>query len=173
MFKTNNTNWNCVSGGMNVNSLFCRTDNSGLTWHVESSLLGTTGHTNIAHQLNNEFASTDITVSYTVNPVYTGGSETDIIYQQGAVSGGGAVTWCNDAVNSEMCDQHYVRFRSTTFGRGLACHETGHAIGLTHGTEAYPAQPDNSAELYCMRLPASAGLGPSNGAIVSQINATY
>lgn len=42
------------------------------------------------------------------------------------------VTWCNDAVNGSTygCDQQYVRIRGCgTYARGLACHETGHAIG--------------------------------------------
>lgn len=174
MFKTDNTSGNCQDGGTSPNGRNCQTDNSGLTWGVQSPLLGTTGHSNIANQMNTEFAPTDLTVAYHVNPVYTGGSETDIIYQQGGVSGADAVTWCDDAVSTVKCDQHYVRFRSTVFGRGLACHETGHAVGLTHGNEADPVQANNYQFFYCMRLPAAnEGLGPSAGVIVSQIDATY
>lgn len=174
MFKTSNTTWNCMDGGPSPNGNHCQTDNAGLTWSVESSLAGTTGHSRIANQLNTEFAPTDLTVTFQLNPVYTGGSETDIIYQQGPVSGADARTWCDDAVTTVKCDQHYVRFRSTVFGFGLACHESGHAIGLSHGAESSPQQSNNYQFFYCMRLPAAnEGLGPDVGTIRSQIDATY
>jgi hypothetical protein len=42
------------------------------SWAVQPGLLGTSGHSNIAHQLNNVFAPTDLSVTYHVNPRYTG-----------------------------------------------------------------------------------------------------
>jgi len=175
MFKTSSANWNCADGGMSTGVGFCQTDNHGLTWHVESSLLGTPKHSSVAHQLNNEFNPTALIVTFTSNPSYSGGSETDIIYQRGTsgLFGGDAITWCNDAVSTLRCDQHYIRFRTTAYSQSLSCHESGHAVGLTHPGDANPPKPDNHASFYCMRVPAvDQGLG-TDGTLTSQINATY
>src|SRR5436189_23739 len=71
-------------------------------------------------------------------------------------------------------DQEYVRFRGTLqFDTELTCHETGHAVGLTHGANASPAESNTAAELGCMETPDSAsrpGLGSHNQ---SEINSTY
>lgn len=172
MFKTANTSWNCTDGGLTPGNGFCQTDNSTLTWHAEFSL-GTTGRSNIANRMNTEFAATDLSVSFHGTPVYTGGAETDIIFQQGTagVSQDG-VAWCNDSVGSLLCDQHYVRFRSADPSRSLACHEAGHAVGLTHGAQADPVQSQTVASFGCMKTPTG-GTEVLTATLTSQINATY
>jgi hypothetical protein len=63
-------------------------------------------------------------------------------YQVGS-GGTTGLTTCDSLVGSGACKTHSVRFStnytniaSTTARRGLACHETGHAIGLTHATSS-------------------------------------
>lgn len=85
--------------------------------------------------------------------------------------------WCNDAVDNYLysCDQGYVRITTNTsyHRRALACHETGHAVGLLHGGNADPIVSSTDSRLGCMRTPFDADsytLGPHN---VAQINETY
>jgi hypothetical protein len=46
---------------------------------------------------------------------YSGDAETDIIMQQGTAlpASDNGFTWCNDAVTSRRCDQHYNQYRYT------------------------------------------------------------
>jgi hypothetical protein len=169
MFKTANYNPDCRDGSLG--DPFCQTDNATLTVFRQSSL-SSTGRSNIAAALNNEYAPTDLSVSFPSTPSYSGSAETDIIYQQGTVSGtADGIAWCNDAVSSTKCDQHYNRFDSTSPSRALACHETGHAVGLTHGQQASPQLSNGDNSLGCMTTPVeTSDLGSHN---TNMINATY
>lgn len=169
MVPTRNYIGSCGTGS--PSSGFCQTDNATLTVYRESSL-SSTGRTNIAAALNDEYAPTDLSVSFVSTPSYSGSAETDIIYQQGTVSGtADGIAWCNDAVSSTKCDQHYNRFDSASPSKALACHETGHAVGLTHGADAYPALSQGDNSLGCMTTPVeTSDLGTHN---TSMINATY
>ena len=82
-------------------------------------------------------------------------------------------TWCDDAVSARRCDQHYVRFRFDRINAELACHETGHAVGLTHGHEAAPRESQTAAELGCMETPNSGRRPHLGGHNKAEINATY
>jgi hypothetical protein len=148
MFPTQNFNSACTDGGH-----YCQTDNATLTVYRQGSL-SSTGIANIGDTLNNSYDTTVLSVSYAGSSVsYTGSAETDIIYQQNASrvpSGEDGWTWCDDAVSSTRCDQHYVAFRLATPYIELACHETGHAVGLTHGNDAYPAVSIHDNSLACM-----------------------
>jgi hypothetical protein len=169
MFPTANTRWGCVDGRQ-PGANFCQTDNSALTVFRESSL-SAAGKANVFNALQRNYQPTDLTVSYPGSPSYTGSNETDIIYRRGSVpSGADGVAWCDDAVSSVKCDQHYVQFRYATPGEALACHETGHAVGLTHGGNASPRLSNTDGRLGCMRTPVSGGLGAQN---VEMINGTY
>lgn len=103
-----------------------------------------------------------------------GSAETDIVYQIGATvpSGFDGWAWCDDAVSTTRCDQHYVRLRANSVTNGLICHETGHAVGLTHGNHAAPNVGQTDARLGCMKTPVTANeaLGSMNKA---NINETY
>lgn len=69
---------------------------------------------------------------------------------QGGITG---LTTCDSLMGSGACRTHSIRFStvysgsaSVTARRGLACHETGHAIGLTHATSASTCMtPGNSS----------------------------
>jgi len=105
-------------------------------------------------------------------PVYSGSAETDIVVVGASfmVSTYGLIggVFCNDAVSTTRCDQQYVYldipwYDSQTYNpyrKGNACHELGHAIGLTHGSNAAPigagSQPTDSWEsLKCLGIPSS------------------
>jgi hypothetical protein len=169
MFKTANYGPNCGDG--NLGDTFCQTDNATLTVFREGSI-GSTGRSNIASTLNNEYAPTDLSVSFPGSPSYSGSAETDIIYRQGTVPGTDTgIAWCNDAVSSTKCDQHYNQFDSANPSTGLACHETGHAVGLTHGQNAAPQLSNGDNSLGCMTKPVeTSDLGAHN---TNSINATY
>jgi hypothetical protein len=125
-----------------------------LTVWRESSI-SSTGKSNIAWVLNNRFAPTDLNVEFVASHSYSGGAETDIIYQSRSDTPGGAAGWagCDDAVSSTKCDQHYVTWLTSTPSQGQACHETGHSVGLVHGSDNSPALSDNDSSLKCMALP--------------------
>ena len=90
-------------------------------------------------------------------------------------------TWCDDDVDGALydCDQQYVNIRRTdyfvnTFGRFVACHETGHAVGLTHPLGASPSYPNTTVDFECLAVNVDEdthfGLGPLNR---SNINSVY
>jgi hypothetical protein len=175
MYKTANANWDCWDGTM-ADGLFCQTDNATLTVFMQSSV-SAARKTTVRNMLGNQYNPTDLNVSYPASPSYSGSAETDIIYQVSTSGFSGSTigqTWCNDAVSSTRCDQEYVRFRGTIqFDSELTCHETGHAVGLTHGVDASPSESNTAAELGCMETPDSGtrpGVGSHNQ---SEINATY
>lgn len=167
MFKTANRDYNCNSGGS-----FCQTDNATLTVFLQGNL---ESGANIRWTLNESWNTTDLNVTYHSSPSYSGTSETDIIYQHNpdrVPAGADGVAWC-DGVGSNFneCDQHYVAFRSGSPSRGLACHETGHAVGLTHGADASPRVSQTNSNLQCMTTPVQTiYVGAHN---VAQVNATY
>jgi hypothetical protein len=161
MYPTDNSGYDCFSGDANVGRK-CQTDNSGLTVWINTSgpnALLTADVSNVQLALNESFNTTNLNVTYHQTPVTSGGSETDIIYRRndvGLSAGDVGITFCDDAVSSTKCDQHYVSFGTVSGGlatvvRGLACHETGHAVGLTHGAEAAPVLDNDDGILGCMK----------------------
>jgi len=85
-----------------------------------------------------------------------------------------AIAWCNDAVTDTRCDQHYNAYRSDTPGRGLACHESGHAVGLTHGSDASPKVSNGENSLGCSQEPVPAtNTGQLGGHNRALIDGTY
>jgi hypothetical protein len=170
MYPTPQYNVSCFDG-VQTNGVICRTDNADVTVYRESSLDNQAGREQIGGVLDREFRPTDLDVTFTA-PVYTGESETDIIYRRRDVAGTAvAITFCDDAVTSLKCDQHYVSFENALPGEFAACHESGHAVGLLHPAWANPPQDNFNSTYRCMTQPASANnLGTHN---VSQINAAY
>jgi hypothetical protein len=177
MYKTANAQWTCSNG-----SFFCRTDNSSLFWAAENSV-SDEGRANIQWWMEAILEPTDLTVTEEL-PVYTGSAETDIIFRVVPMLPGEAwgMTWCQDAVSTARCDQHYMDFsaqRLLEFGfaatppASLICHETGHAIGLTHGYDAAPRISDLDGNLGCMMTPFPIDLWDLWGHNIGQINAQY
>lgn len=176
MYKTDNYNPDCQDGG--VGDTFCQTDNDYVTAHRQSSL-SSTGNQNIYDTLIGSYDTTDLEVHFDSTPEYSGSAETDIIYQQSSSLPGSliGIAWCNDAVGTGptalKCDQHYVRFKSSSPDRALACHETGHAVGLTHGDDADPRLSDNDSRLGCMIRPHDADNKYLLDNNTDNINSTY
>lgn len=174
MYPTGNARWTCFDGDFGYGRI-CQTDNKALTVYMQDSV-SAARKTTITNMLGKEFAPTNLSVSHKSSGTYSGDAETDLIYQVSSSGFSGTTigrTWCNDAVTGQRCDQAYVRFRGISFDTELACHETGHAVGLTHGEDAFPALSNRASELGCMETPDSGtrpGLGAHNR---SEINATY
>ncbi|MGA4541318.1 hypothetical protein ACPA54_15155 [Uniformispora flossi] len=169
MFPTLNYGWPCQDGV--IGGTICQTDNRDLTGAIDQQadpIIGYTGFLAAIQDLNDN-SVLDFTGEL---PVYEGDAETDIIFQTGPLDEGVAgQTWCDDAVTPLKCDQHYVRFNTNYPSQYLTCHEMGHAVGLMHGPEAYPALDINDARLACMNYTWNdQWYGYSN---IDIINATY
>ena len=175
MFKTSNTTWSCTDQGSNTPSVgrYCQTDNSSLTYYTDSSL-SHTGASRVVSRMNNVYAPTDLVVQRHTTAVYSSSSETDIIflYRDDLPNGTVGRSWCDDAISSLKCDQHYAAFRDVTPPTSTICHETGHSIGLTHGAQASPVQDQDSELFGCMKTP-SAGNNTLTSQMTDQINNTY
>jgi len=151
MFKTANYNPDCKDGGMG--DTYCQTDNDFLRVFRESSL-SSAWMNMVAFALVEFDRDTDLRVKYDSAPTYSGSSETDIIDQVGSIPFEGliGIAWCNDAVSTLRCDQHYVRLSpNASVNYELVCHETGHAVGLTHPDDAHPRSAPDGIVYGCMR----------------------
>lgn len=173
MYKTPNYGPNCGDFA-DFQGTFCRTDNATLTVFRENSL-SPGGKATIGHVLSWEFEPTDLTVQYPANGTYSGDFETDIIYQRrlDVPAGNEGFAWCNDGVNSEICDQQYVAFLSDNPPAALVCHESGHAVGLTHGFEAAPRLSNEDVSLACLRRPVPLEISFLGAHNVHEINLAY
>lgn len=155
----------------------CRTDNATLTYYMDSKNPGkleADDKADVRKSMKYDFNPTDLKVKEHKSPVLKGSAETDIIYQESSSKlprNADGVTWCNDAASSTKCDQQYVRIRPQ-YTRGMACHETGHAVGLLHGDQAYPKKSKKDKALGCMKTPVGSNqnLGSNNK---GNINRTY
>ena len=164
IFQTPARSYSCSDGGG-----ICRTDNTALTAFAESSL-SASGRAMVAAVLNDEFGPTDFTITIESSGTYSGSNETDIIAAHDPnIVGADGQAWCNDAVTSTQCDQHYTVYRHASPWYSIVCHENGHAVGLVHGDEADPWQDASDPELGCMGT-ASGTLDWHN---VEQINLAY
>ncbi|MEU9133065.1 hypothetical protein AB0D08_34035 [Kitasatospora sp. NPDC048540] len=174
MYPTGNYAPVCHDGSRSQGH-FCQTDNATLTVYREGSLTAAQKAT-IKSALSEYYSPTDLSVTIQSRGVYTGSSETDIIYQAGDLPQNVVgMTWCDDAVDPWKCDQHYVRFNSSAaevgpINKSDVCHETGHAVGLTHGNNASPAVGKNDKIVGCMTDDDNYFLGANNR---TNINATY
>ncbi|MGH3447251.1 MAG: hypothetical protein ACRDP4_06470 [Nocardioidaceae bacterium] len=166
----------CHKGSLNHQRVACQTDNSYVTYHRQGSL----EHRDkvvVGHAIK-LYRPGPLSFHHRPHAKYHGAAETDIIYQEGRVPGSDeGYTWCNDplpkAANWYGCDQQYVRIQGGGYyKRGLACHETGHAVGLVHGKQATPPVSNQRKALRCMRkTPALHDkLGKNNR---QNINQTY
>jgi hypothetical protein len=159
----------------------CQTDNSSVTWFAYSTgttALSAAARSNISAILSNQFHPTDLNVSVQSPPVLSGSGETDIVYERVALPIGRlGQARCNDPnEGTYTCDQMYVQFTSDGWGANpfVACHETGHAVGLLHGANADPPTTNTDPYLGCMREPYNSAYSATLGAHnVSQIDAEW
>jgi hypothetical protein len=129
----------------------------------------------LGSQTSGANCSTDLIIQWASTPTYSGANETDIIYQRNVnvPAGFTGVTWCEDSVTTIRCDQHYVAFLSATPDWDIACHESGHAMGLTHGQHAWPALVNTAAWLECMRTPFPPGSWQVGALNTTNLNGVY
>lgn len=165
-------------------SVDCLTDNADVYFYMDSSgefELEARDKNIVNSALRSEYGPTDLAITYDYSPVFSGSAETDIIYQEGSKnidSDAIGVSWCNDSSGGDgtysvwECDQQYVRIRGNdTIDLAVACHESGHAVGLTHGSDADPKVSNSNSVLGCMTTPSNyTTLGSSNA---SNINFVY
>lgn len=173
MYPTANADWSCLDS--EPNGHFCRTDNATVTVWLQGSLTSS-AKTVIKGRLSSVISPTDLAVSYPSEPSYSGSAETDIVYQQSGSGMSGTtigLTWCDDAAGTYTCDQQYVRFRYDSIDSELACHETGHAVGLTHGRNADPQVSNTNSSLGCMETPDSGNRTTLGSWQTTEINDTY
>lgn len=175
MYQTGNTDWDCWDGERD-NGLYCRTDNATVTAFREPGMTSV-GDRQIAQVGNGEYqAKTQLVFDFRSSGVYSGSGETDIIYDHHEYSGNvRGATWCNDATSDHECDQHYVEFDDKDPLVHTICHETGHAVGLTHGREAEEADGtgigQGDSRLGCLDAYEDAGkrtLGSHNEATIDK-----
>lgn len=163
----------CSEGSDAGTGPVCRTDNGTVSVWLQSSASGdAAARRSILDALNLSFDRTaSLSVVYPSKPSYNTSADTDIIYQGGSIAAGSGFdgyTWCADpqATNYYGCDQQFVKVRTTSgVDRQLACHETGHAVGLLHGDNADPYKDPTSPQLECMKNPRDSsryGLGETN-----------
>lgn len=178
IYPTGSTTWICGDGQQGTipgTQLFCLSDHSYiLTYFVELSI-DDAGWGTLVNTMNNQYNPTDlvtIDMEWSGGPSYTGADQTDIIYQRRTDIPGTAlgVTYCDAPLTFTRCDQQYVVLRSASPTSDVLCHETGHALGLTHGRQAFPTVLDSDPTLRCMRNPATgdATLGSHNAALINE-----
>ncbi|MFN3216703.1 MAG: hypothetical protein ACE367_09440 [Acidimicrobiales bacterium] len=163
LYPTATTGSNCAGGGIGTSP--CRTDNKTVTYYYETNMEQRAVNA-VGNRIGTQYEPTNLTFVLQSPPVYTGSAEMDIIFgSRGYIDsfyGAIGITWCNDNVNSQRCDQHYVYFDTPWYQannwskrRGNACHEIGHAVGLQHGARAHPTVSNSTASLRCLGIPSS------------------
>lgn len=132
----------------------CQTDNTEVTI-FRGSTLSAAASSNITTALNSWYDITDLNVYYGVGYT-TNGSPTDIAYgiSSSVPSGNEGYYYCAIGAGGWKCDQGIVNYiNNTVITKGLACHETGHAVGQVHGQFGVPSLSDEDSRLECMRTP--------------------
>lgn len=132
MRKTRNKDEDCFDGSKDGSRTFCQTDNSTLTYWIDSALAQGAAYNNIGDTLYGSYDTTDLNVEHHSSPSNSGSAETDIVYLYGDVPGGAAgMAYCDDAVSAIRCDQHKVYLETYSAGVGLSCHEGDQCDVLT------------------------------------------
>ena len=182
---TRNLDRACLTVSGPDNGIPCQTDNADVYWYADSNDPGeleANDQDAVRSMLANQYSPTHLAIHYDSTPVFDGTAQTDIVYQEAEAalpipSGYYGFMWCNTQAPAYYeCDQAYIRIQSPDGyridGGSIGCHETGHAVGLVHGSDAYPAVSDGSSAVGCMNNADQnpPDLGANN---VYFINATY
>jgi hypothetical protein len=131
-----------ASGGTGCNAVNMARDATVGVYYVNTSLYTSALNWTLSTNLN----ATDVTPT-----VLSSSSGADVLVYEGAytdycgydwyqgVNGTIGLTTCGSLLSNDRCNLHTIRL-STTYAndattwqeRDLACHETGHSVGLTH-----------------------------------------
>jgi hypothetical protein len=157
LVPTSNYSPTCNEGSAGSGPV-CQTDNRNVYWYMDSNgqyELESPDRQDVHDAINDNYRPTDLDFTYDSSPVFSGDAETDVIYQEGAVDNGFVgYAWCDDAVGffGHDCDQTYIRIEGAgEYTPGIACHETGHAVGLVHGENSAPRRDNQDSTLMgCM-----------------------
>jgi hypothetical protein len=153
----------------------CQTDNKTVTMWRESSL-SSAQKSRVATVISDQYSPTDLVMNWASSAVYSGGAETDFVYQVGSVGDSTVAgrAWCDDPIeNTIKCDQTYIRVENGSVTKKRLCHESGHGVGLLHGDDAVPELGKKDQRLGCMVTPSDDGpydLGTNNR---QNINSVY
>lgn len=179
----------CRTAGPGPNGVPCQSDNATVTYWMESPIDKTTGTDSTAEaQINatmsGSYNGTDLNTAYDSTPVDSGTGETDIMYRHKIADFGDSSAvgyyFCNDVsgISNTKCDQGYINLKYITNTaaqmRALACHETGHAVGLVHPTESSPNKAPGDTQFECMmNAPVAAHYGLGADPNIANINRVY
>lgn len=150
----------------------CRMNDRFLGWDAELGPLMTTA---TFDTLYNSYHTTDIDVNV-VGATNNGAEATsaDIFYRNGSLGGDYGLTSCQ-SWSGHVCQHNHVIYDAsalagnTTVLKSLACHETGHAVGLTHPGSV--GAPDDPSIYHCM---VESGWAPNVGTHnVNHINTNF
>lgn len=170
------TNAGCSSATHTSPGSPCLTDNAHVSYHFQSSMTQAAQWSTL-EAIVGSFDTTALNFSYHQYPTYSASPRTDIIYQMGSATRPEVIaqTWCRAAAGGYKCDQQGVRYfyGVGAVDRKVACHETGHAVGLMHGSMADPKVADMHSELKCMRTGISHNMEYLGEVNATQINAQY
>lgn len=181
MFPNSNVSNTCADGV----SAQCKADNS--THTVATIFLGAQMKNQTEDTLDDRFGPlTNLTIVYKAYSEisWTGSAETDVIYWESSgsiVNGVAGLVACDDAVTNTKCDQFYVYYNSSqvashathySYLEKLACHETGHTVGLLHGDQADPPVSNTHTNLRCMKKGHTHSDKVPGGHNIAEINST-
>jgi hypothetical protein len=182
---TGKYNHDCAKGSFDKSAPYgtvCLTDNSDVYYYVESRDNGldleARDNDVVVITLHDQYSPSHLAIHRDDTPTFSGSGETDIVYQEGGVPTNFAgYTICDDPIEgTRKCDQAYIRIEGAgVYSLGTVCHETGHAVGLTHGNMAGTTSQtflNTDSRLACMINPApvNAVLGSNNR---TNIDAVY
>ncbi|WP_432014390.1 hypothetical protein [Streptomyces cucumeris] len=155
----------------------CQTDNRVVGMYRQGSL-SSAQKTRVDSVIDAQYSPTDLVMKWESSPSYHGSAETDFIYQIGTVVHGDdevvGRAWCDDPIEvSVKCDQTYIRIENGYVTKKRICHESGHAAGLLHGSNAVPRLSNRDNRLGCMETPSDGGSESLKDNNRDNINSVY
>jgi hypothetical protein len=140
---------------MGAFSTVCFNDDDDLTWLWGS--IGPRTETAIFATLYGSYDTTNLEVLPAANHT----SNIDVFYEFEYLPGDFYGRHrCITRATTKRCDHAHIGFDPDVIDsysdaklQTGACHETGHSVGLLHGSDADPSMGDNNSVLGCMRNP--------------------
>lgn len=126
LVPTANYDETCYDGSPS-STVVCRTDNPTVKYHMESSL-ETADESVVNSMMSNNYDETVLVVSIDTTPVFSGDSETDIVYQEDSSAipaGSDGLYWCDDSIGTYTAIRRTCGFVQGTTAR--TCHATKRA----------------------------------------------